>query len=190
MFNVALSDTIADYEKIIELQRANHAAAVAPDLREMQGFVTMEYTVPQLQTMSGKYRHVVAKSGEAVVGYALVLLKDHKAAFPFLHDMFQKIEAGSNCGKPISEIAYFVMGQVCIEKDFRGKGIFKMLYRKLKEQMSADFDLVITEVSEKNKRSMRAHREVGFRNIQLEEEQASEWNVIGWDWATTEAACP
>jgi GNAT superfamily N-acetyltransferase len=182
MFNVELSETIADYERIIELQQANHAAAVAPDLGETEGFVTMEYTVPQLQAMSGKYRHVVAKAGDVVVGYALVLLIEYKAAFPFLHDMFQKIEAGSDCGKPIRESAYFVMGQVCIEQDFRGKGLFKMLYRKLKEQMSADFDLVITEVSEKNKRSMRAHQEVGFRNIQLKDEHASEWNVIAWDW--------
>jgi GNAT superfamily N-acetyltransferase len=182
MFSLELSDAVTDLERIIELQQRNHPTAVAPDLWETQGFVTMEYTVQQLQIMSGKYRHVVAKHNNAVVGYALIMLRDHSASFPFLRDMFQDIEAGAYSGKLLRESRYFVMGQVCIEKDFRGKGIFKKLYHGLREQMGTDFDFVITEVSTRNGKSMRAHEKLGFENIKPEGTGSSEWNVIAWDW--------
>lgn len=182
MFILELSDAVSDLERIIELQKLNRPTAVVPDLWETQGFVTMEYTVQQLQIICGKYRHVVAKHNNAVVGYALILLKDYSSSFPFLRDMFQDIETGFCDGKPLRESRYFVMGQICIEEDFRGKGVFKQLYHQLREQMSADFDFVVTEVSTRNGKSMRAHEHLGFENIKPGETGSSEWKVIAWDW--------
>lgn len=180
--SIELSDSVADLERIIEIQQLNHPGSVAPDLWETQGFVTMKYTVEELQTMCGPYRHVVAKHNDTVVGYALVLLKEHSERFPLLADMFQHIATGAYGGKPLRQSRYVVMGQVCIDENFRGKGIFKELYDKFREQMRADFDLVITEVSAKNGRSMGAHQSVGFENIAPEHAGSSEWNVIAWDW--------
>lgn len=71
MVTLELSDAPGDLEGIVELQRLNHSGAVAADLWATRGFVTMEYTVAQLQLMRGGYRHAVAKSGSIVVGYAL-----------------------------------------------------------------------------------------------------------------------
>jgi L-amino acid N-acyltransferase YncA len=182
VISIGLSTTVADLEGILALGQRNHARSVAADLWATDGFVTMEYTVAQLQSMCGPYHHVLAWSGDAVVGYALVMLKEHWAAFPLLYDMFQKIEGGAIAGKPMRELRYFVMGQVCIDQAFRGQGMFGMLYDKLRQQMRGDFDAVITEVSDKNGRSMGAHRAVGFKNIALQDEVPSEWNVIAWDW--------
>ena len=128
MLSIGLSDSLADLEQIIQLQRV-----------------------------------------------------DHRAAFPFLHGMFEQIEAGTCNGKPIRDSRYVVMGQVCIGQEFRGKGIFKMLYQRLQQQMRADFDLVATEVSTRNGRSMRAHSAIGFRDIHPDD-TANEWRVIAWDW--------
>lgn len=182
MVSLELSDAVTDLEQIIALQRLNHPTVVSSDTWATQGFVTMEYTVQQLQTMSGEYRHVVAKHKDAVVGYALIMLKDHRASFPFLESMFQDIEAGVYQGKPLQESRYFVMGQVCVAKEFRGTGLFKKLYHALREQMRSDFDYVLTEVSAKNGKSMRAHQHLGFENIKPEETGSSEWKVIAWDW--------
>ena len=180
--NLELSDKYSDLEGIVELQRLNHSNAVASELWETEGFVTMEYTVEELQQMCRGYRHVIAKSDGVVVGYALVMLKESRTAFPFLDDMFQQAEAGALDGNSIREKRYFVMGQMCVGQAFRGQGVFRKLYQTLREQMLADFDLVVTEVSIKNTRSMRAHRQVGFRDIKEEHEQSSEWRVIAWDW--------
>ncbi|MES2297574.1 MAG: GNAT family N-acetyltransferase [Pseudomonadota bacterium] len=182
MLSVDLSIAVPDLEGVLALQRLNHARALAAEQWHAQGFVTMEYTVPELQSMCGPYRHAVAKSGEQVVGYALVMLKEHGHAFPLLDDMFKKIATGAIAGTPIANCRYVVMGQVCIDAAFRGMGIFDQLYQALKRQLQLEFDYIITEVSDKNGRSMGAHVHAGFRDIQLLAPDASEWHVMAWDW--------
>jgi ribosomal protein S18 acetylase RimI-like enzyme len=184
MVRVQLSAGLADLVQVRALLEANHARAVDPALWESQGYVTMDYTVDQLASICGPYRHVVAKDGDSVVGYALVLLPEQKAPFTILDDMFNKIAAGSIDGKPIREGDYFVMGQVCIAHAYRGQGIFGRLYQALKQQMERDFAYVITEVSDKNVRSMGAHRALGFRDIAVAGAAPSEWHVVAWDWTT------
>lgn len=183
MITIELSDLAGDLERIIALQAANHASALPSEQGAADGFVTMRYTAAQLRAMCGAYRHVVAKSDGVVVGYALVMLKECRATFPFLDAMFRDAEAGFLDGHALLGKPYFVMGQVCIDKTFRGKGIFRALYRALREQMRAQFDLVVTEVSTRNARSMAAHRGIGFRSVKDVEDEASEWRVIAWDWS-------
>jgi len=178
-----LTDATNDLQQIIELQRLNHINIVEADLWETEGFVTLEFTVEKLEQMKGNYKHVVAKSHGTVIGYALVLLRECSVFFPFLDDMFHTIDAAVFNGDPVKEKRYFVMGQICVEKEFRGKGLFKALYRKLKEQMSDDFDFVVTEVSKKNVRSVNAHKQVGFKSINdAGHDPDTEWKVIAWDW--------
>lgn len=183
MLKVTLCESAADLLQVRALLEANHARAVDPVLWESQGFVTMDYTVDQLARICGRYRHVVAKDGDAVVGYALVLLAEHRAPFTILDDMFKKIAGGSIDGTPIRDGAYFVMGQVCIAHDYRGQGLFSRLYEALKRQMQHEFAYVITEVSDKNARSMGAHRALGFRDITVAGAAPSEWHVVAWDWS-------
>jgi GNAT superfamily N-acetyltransferase len=182
MITLELSDKTRDLERIVELQRLNLLDTLTGDLRESEGFVTMKYTVQELQLMRGDYRHVVAKFDDVVIGYALVMVKECRASFPFLDDMFQHAEVAVFSGHPMQKSAYFFMGQICVDQAFRGKGIFRKLYETLRGQMRADFDFVVTEVSIKNTRSMRAHQKVGFLEITDGSGDASEWRVIAWDW--------
>nr|ADU90704.1 putative acetyltransferase [Collimonas sp. MPS11E8] len=178
-----LSDKADELEQIVELQRVNRLDVVAADLRDTEGFVTMEYTVPELQLMRGRYRHAVAKADDAVAGYALVMLKECRGVFPFLEDMFRAAEATLSKGRPLRANSYFFMGQICVGQAFRGLGVFRKLYETLRSQMRADFDFVVTEVSVHNVRSMRAHLRVGFRDITDAGADASEWRVLAWDWS-------
>ncbi len=182
MVSIELSVAPDDLARIIALQKANHADSVAAELWQSEGFVTMQYTVAQLQAICGPYQHVVAKVDGELVGYALVLLQEHRAAFPILYDMFDKIDAGAFAGQPLRTTPYFVMGQVCIARAMRGQGLFRRLYHALRAQMRADFALCVTEVSTRNGRSMGAHLDVGFAPITLAAPDPSEWRVIAWDW--------
>ena len=75
------------------------------------------------------------------------------------------------------------MGQVCIEKQYRGQGLFQGLYHQLKSNLSPHFEMVITEVSVKNTRSIRAHEKVGFESIKTYATEAGEeWSILLWDW--------
>lgn len=74
------------------------------------------------------------------------------------------------------------MGQVCIDKDYRGKGLFSMLFQKHKELYSKKYELMVTEIATTNKRSQKAHEKVGFKTIHTHKDALEEWNVVAWDW--------
>ena len=70
------------------------------------------------------------------------------------------------------------MGQVCVDKDYRGKGLFDLLYQKHKEIYQDQYDFVITEVSTRNHRSIRAHQRAGFQTINTYCDELDEWAVV------------
>jgi len=44
--------------------------------------------------------------------------------------------------------------------------------------MRADFDYIITEISTRNHRSIRAHEKVGFETIKEYESDGKEWKIV------------
>ncbi len=177
------ASTTQELQQILELQRINLAQNISQKERQEQGFVTVQHDLPLLQLMNEKYGHIVAKANEQVVGYALVMLKELKHHVPILEPMFNRIEHLTYKDFAIIDLNYFVLGQICVAKDYRGKGIFSGLYRKMKQEMSEDFDLIITEVAVSNTRSMKAHKKVGFECIdQYREVDGKEWNIVAWFW--------
>jgi GNAT superfamily N-acetyltransferase len=99
-----------------------------------------------------------------------------------LEAMMRKLESLGYNGKRLSEYKYYIMGQVCIDKGHRGKGLFTMLYQKHKELFQNEYDFVITEISAQNRRSLRAHEKIGFETIHTYRDDLDEWNVVLWDW--------
>jgi L-amino acid N-acyltransferase YncA len=177
MFMIELATTIPDLEQILALQRLNHSDVVHGEQRSSQGFVTMQYNVAELQAMAGRYQHVVAKAGGVVAGYCLVMLRETRAAFPFLMPIFDTMDAVPG----MQGHSYFVMGQVCVAESLRGSGAFAAMYGGMREQMRGHFDQIATDISIHNPRSLRAHEKVGFREI-ARSGPDKDWVVVSWDW--------
>jgi ribosomal protein S18 acetylase RimI-like enzyme len=96
--------------------------------------------------------------------------------------MFTRFDQLIYDNKPLPEYHFYIMGQICIAKEYRGKGLFDMLYEKHKEIFQSKYDFVITEVATRNIRSMRAHIRVGFKIIATYTDELDEWAVVIWDW--------
>ena len=141
--------------------------------------MSIEHEFSLLKDMNADYPHIIAKSGDEVIGYALVMLRKFGNMIDVLLPMFERINVLDWKGKSMADSSYFIMGQVCVAKDFRGKGVFSGLYTEMKKRMKGDFDYLVTEVASRNARSMRAHTKVGFElmlNYVVEEDE--EWNII------------
>jgi RimJ/RimL family protein N-acetyltransferase len=96
--------------------------------------------------------------------------------------MFSLLDNLSWNHKPLHEYSFYVMGQVCIAKEYRGQGLFDELYTHHKKIYQPKFDLFITEIATRNHRSIRAHERVGFKTIHTHRDELDEWAVVGWDW--------
>jgi L-amino acid N-acyltransferase YncA len=179
---VRLAATREDLQDILSLQRENHRDHVSPGDAEREGFVTVAHTLEALEQMHALAPSVVAREGDALAGYALTMPLEARDAAPVLAPMFAQFDALSWQGRPLSASRYYVMGQVCVARAFRGQGVFDALYRGHREAYAPRFDFIVTEIATRNARSMRAHARVGFQVISTYRDALDEWAVVLWDW--------
>ena len=163
--------------EILDLQKQNLKVALSDVDRQTEGFVTVDHTFEVLKRMNDKCRHCIAKYNGKVVGYALCMLNEFRNDVPELIPMFNYMD-GILEQKGLTKLNYFIMGQVCIAKGYRGQGVFRELYSFLKLELSKDYDAVVTEVSAKNIRSSEAHKAVGFELLDKHTEAAEDWELI------------
>lgn len=171
--------TDADLQAIMRLQKINLPAKITAEELKAQGFVTVDHDSETLRDMNTPYGHSTAWDGSTLAGYALVMETRFRDRIPILFPMFERLDGIPCYGRPLKAWAYFVMGQVCVAKPYRGSGVFAGLYQDMKDRLSAHFDFVVTQISTRNPRSIRAHEKVGFQNIyEYTDPSGEHWVVV------------
>jgi ribosomal protein S18 acetylase RimI-like enzyme len=171
--------TEEDLRGILRLQRDNLPVNISREEALKEGFVTVEHNFPLLKRMNDPHPHIIAKEADQVIGYTLVMQRDLRNDIPVLVPMFAQIDNIVYDNRPLRDSRYVVMGQVCIAKGFRGLGIFQGLYQEMARRMSPYFDYIITEVSKRNPRSIRAHEKTGFRIVrEYVDQDGEEWVIV------------
>src|SRR4051812_9728411 len=162
LFGIGLAKDDRDLLQILELQKRNLGRSLSPEESSSQGFVTVEHTLDVLRGMHAISPSVVATRDGSVAGYALTLPLECRSFVPMLEPMFDRLSKLRREGRALLEHRTYVMGQVCVDKPYRGRGVFDLLYREHQKQFASRFDFVVTEVAIANTRSMRAHERIGF----------------------------
>ena len=171
------ASTLDELEQIRTLQLQNSSQNITSEEKLQEGFVTVQHTVALLQQMNSTCAHIIAKDNDIVVGFALVMLSSFRNEIKVLIPMFEKIDELIPKDK-----TFVVMGQICVDKNYRKQGIFRGLYHFYREELQHEFDYLITEVAAINLRSMQAHEAIGFKIIDNYEEDGIVWNIMLWDW--------
>jgi ribosomal protein S18 acetylase RimI-like enzyme len=166
--------------QILELQAANHALMITESQATSNGFVTVRHSFELLKQMHEAAPQIIAKDQDKVIGYALVMLKSFEAMIPVLQPMFDRLATIPFRNHYVTEHRFYVMGQICVQELYRGKGVFDELYQTHKRLLSPAYDLCVTSVSTRNKRSMRAHERVGFQVLNTFRDATDEWSILVW----------
>lgn len=182
MLSLTTVDTKEELEQILELQQKNLIQNIDEQEMHTQGFVTMTHSLSVLQQMHDLAPSVIAKDEGEVIAYALVMLRDCRELFPPLEPMFKNFEHLTYKNHSLNDYRFYIMGQVCIDKKYRRTGLFDQLYKKHKEIYEPQFDFIVTEVSTRNHRSLRAHERTGFQVLDKYHDELDEWAVVLWDW--------
>ena len=183
MIQYCTAESPQDLWQILELQAENLPNCLDEHEMKSQGFVTVKHDAQLLEEMNSQHQHIIAKDGDRVIGFALIMLQEFGDKIPVLVPMFQLIDQLSYKEKALNKSNYFVMGQICIDKAYRGQGVFRGLYQTLREHMSPHFEVVVTEIATRNNRSLRAHEKVGFEPIKRYTADGEEWDIVVWDWS-------
>ncbi|HEX7903719.1 MAG TPA: GNAT family N-acetyltransferase [Chitinophagaceae bacterium] len=179
----ALTSTKDELKQILKLQEENLAGNIDKTEMESQGFVTLHHSYPVLEQMHNLAPSVLVKDDDTVAGYALTMLRECRQLIPDLEPMFALLDTLSWNNKPLNDQRFYVMGQICIAKKYRGMGLFDELYQYHKKIYQSQFDLFITEIATRNHRSIRAHERIGFKTIHTHRDELDEWVVVLWDWS-------
>lgn len=161
---------------ILRLQRENLPEALSPEEKAQQGFVSVRHTLELLQQMHALAPSLVAVSDGELAGYALTMPVECRRLVPMLDPMFASFE------RALAGKRFYVMGQVCVAKPFRGQGVFDALYRGHAREYGAKYDCIATEIALGNTRSIRAHQRIGFVEVARQRDFAGEWSLVAWDF--------
>jgi len=168
--------------QIHQLSQQNLKTNLDAETKSEQGFVTWLYSVQLLKQIHQLAPSIIVKDGDAIAGYALATLKESSSFHADLKKMFRDLEIVQHKGKPLTHYHFYCMGQICVAKPYRGKGVVPMLYNKHKEVYGGQYEFILTEISTNNVRSLKAHAKIGFETIYTYKDEKDEWDVVVWDW--------
>ncbi|MDG2430875.1 GNAT family N-acetyltransferase [Flavobacterium sp.] len=166
-----------ELEQIIALQVKNHTDSLPLEEKNQEGFVSVQHSIALLEKMNRACAHILVKENENVVGFALVMLTTFRKEIKMLIPMFERIDK-----LVFKNEKYVIMGQICIHKKYRQQGLFKGMYAYFKAELQSEYNCVFTEVSLQNKRSIEAHKAVGFQDSISYTADGITWSIIRWDW--------
>jgi GNAT superfamily N-acetyltransferase len=173
--------TAEDFDGILALQQRYHLEAVAPEAHGTQGFVFARHTRDILARFAAELPQVVARHGDRIVGYTLAMPVSMRDALPELVPMFEQFDRAAFRGRPVREHRYMAGGQVCVAEEARGQGLIGRLYGECGRRLPAAYELCVTEISERNQVSIRAHLRYGFEVIGTYHDGVEPWAVVAWD---------
>jgi len=183
MVNYTTANSLPDLKGILALQKANLAHGLAIEERQTQGFVTVNHSYDQLKSLNDFEKHIIAKHHDIVIGYLLAMTKKSQFDIPILVPMFDSFGSILYENKKVADYNFMVVGQVCIDKAYRGQGILDNCYAAYKKYYGDKYDFAITEIASENLRSLNAHKRIGFKEIHFYIAPGStEWVVVLWDW--------
>ncbi|PKH49753.1 N-acetyltransferase [Tenacibaculum sp. Bg11-29] len=176
MIEFKTTETLLELKQILALQAKNTPINLTEIDKKEQGFVTVQHDLAMLRNMHELHSHSIATHNDNVIGYALSMSKKFRGEIPVLTPMFTEIDISIK-----SNSNYIIMGQVCIDKNYRGKGIFRGLYTKMKDTFKSKHDCIITKIDTLNTRSIKAHKAIGFKELVRYNFNNQTWVVVYMD---------
>lgn len=171
-----------EIEQIQALQRKNLRVHIGEAVALDQGFLTAEYTIDYLTRMHEAMPSIIAKEGEMLAGYSLVSVQNVREGHDLIADLFNVIDRTAYKGRLLKESNYVVVGQLCVAKEYRGRGLVQGLYGHYRDCYADQFDYLVTDVAQANARSLKAHIKTGFQVIDTLVYGGIPWDLVLWDW--------
>lgn len=163
---ICLAATNREIQEIRDLQEVNLKENVTAVNRLSDGFLGAKYELYFLKAMNDLTQAIIAKQKRVLVGYALATDRSLLAQHPLLNDLGTQINKIPFGVKFISDFDYLVVGQLCVEKEVRGRGLAQDIYAQFKATYENQYHFADTVVDRENLASLKTHLKVGFSSCQ------------------------
>lgn len=184
MMKLERAITDLQIQQILDLQQQNLKKNLSSEEVLTQGFVTAEHNFGQLKRINDAEPSIIATENGQLVAYAIAMRQDLAKDMPVFETLLKTVDNLTYKDKSIKAYSYIFIGQLCVDKNYRGSGLVKDLYAYYKTELSTNYDFAITDISEQNVRSLKAHQKCGFEKIHtfFDEYTQSNWHVVVMDF--------
>ncbi len=156
--------TSADIQGILELQRKNLIHNLT-DAEKKDGFLSVEFTQQQFETMNNQSGIIVGKENGVIYGYLCTSTLEFNKLFALPSAMIALYPALTYKEKSLDQYHSVIVGPWCIERESRGKKIFVNMWNALHKIIINDIELLTTFISVDNVRSLAAAKKVGMEEV-------------------------
>lgn len=174
--DVLNTDEIQD---LLDLQTENLKVNLDAQTIDSQGFVSFIYEPETIKGMM-ELPQIIAKADDTIIGYALSCSLSYGLKMTLMKPLVELADTLTYQNSPLSNLRLYIIGQVCVKAGYRGQGVFEALYDGHKQYLSNQYDATITEIALENKRSLAAHKRIGFETIYeyFDEISQKDWAVV------------
>jgi len=150
----------SDYDQIVDLQLRNMGDNLTEEQRR-DGFLSGYFDAEMLAAANENLAVVVCADGDRIAGFVCLTTPRFTRQNEVATAMMEKLKEETIFGKQFDEWNACLYGPVCIEREYRGVGLFERLYKGL-PQFSEQCNLLVCLVAVGNQRSIAAHSKVGM----------------------------
>ena len=175
--------TDEDFKQILKLQECNLFNTLTSEEKKEYGYLTVQHNFDLLKEMWESEPGIIAKDGDKLAAYIMAMTRNYASSIPLLIPLFDEFKKIIFNSKAISSYNYVVVGQVCVDKEYRSSGVFGNAYAAFRTLLADRYDFAVTEIATKNLRSLSAHKRVGFQEVgKYVSPTGEEWSVVIWKW--------
>ena len=136
--------TLQEREGVMALLRANHADNLG-EAERRDGFVTTNMTPEQMTALIAEENGVtIARDGARVTAFALAAPWGFWSQWPFFRNMIRILGNYRFGGATLTEENSYQYGPVCVNRDYRGRGVFERVFAASLRTMEDRYPIMVT----------------------------------------------
>lgn len=170
----------ADIVGVKELLERHHVKNLVTEQR-VDGFVTTDMTVQQLEALSKKEDGVIIAYDEEagkVIGLLLGASWEFLSAWPMFDYMAKILEEYRFNGQALSAVTSYQYGPICIDPAYRSQGIGEIMLDLQRKVFASRYEHTVTFVNTLNPRSYAFHTRNGFQDLGFFEFNSNKYYML------------
>ncbi len=153
-----------DFQQIVELQNRNLRLNLsADDLTD--GFLGTAFTIDQFKEMDRSIAVVVAIENDKICGYLCASTPEFNESTPAPSAMLKACSRITYKGKVLTDYKFFVATPICIDKKYRGTGVYIGLCQKILELIPHEHELAVGFIHTENHRHLKAREKMDLEIV-------------------------
>lgn len=150
--------TNADISGILELQSANIFNNLSIEERK-NGFVTTPFTIDLIEEIILQDGLFIAIEDKRLVSYVFAGNWEYFSHWDIFKYMITRFPDLKFQGKVITTENSFQYGPICIDVNYRGKGLINLIFEEMRLQLKEKYRISLTFINALNIPSTKAHTE-------------------------------